>query len=152
MNRDAHLTRLMLDGAVEHRGGQQFVDGAGFAGDRFRRVHRIEPHGFASHPVAGGIATIMSARGARDSAYAFGGENPAMRPTLDAGGSAIYDSRGNIVSIVQQAIRIVHATAIEIVASSVTITGDLTLTGDLTCSGDGTFGGSVTDADGDGGA
>lgn len=126
---DGHLTRLMLDGTVDHRGGQQFVNGKGFAGDGFENVHRIEPHGFASHPVAGGIAAVLSARGNRDSAYAFGGENPKLRPELSAGGAAIYDHLGNIVSIVETNIRIVHATRIHMIAPEIILEGMVKLGG-----------------------
>ncbi|QKV20236.1 phage baseplate assembly protein domain-containing protein [Oricola thermophila] len=124
---DGNLTRLELDGTVEHRGGQQFVNGTGFAGDAFERVHRVEPHGFASHPVAGGIAAVFSARGSRDSAYAFGGENPSLRPSIEAGGTAIYDHLGNIVSIVASEMRIVHATGIHIVAPEIVLEGNVRL-------------------------
>jgi phage gp45-like len=151
MRRDGHLTRIRFNGTVRHEGGQQFVNGKGFAGDDFEDVHRLEPHGFASHPVEGGVGMVMQTR-ARDSAYVVGGENPAMRPAIDAGGTAIYDSRGNIVSIVEAAIRIVHATEIVIVAPMITVQGDLDLQGNLTVSGDGTFAGVVTDSDGNNGA
>lgn len=124
---DGHLTRFELDGTVEHREGQQFINGKGFAGDSFERVHRIEPHGFASHPVKGGIGVAMSARGNRDSAYLFGGENPSMRPTVDQGGTAIYDHTGNIVSVVQKQMRIVHSSKVHIVAPEIILEGKVRL-------------------------
>lgn len=135
--RDAHFTRIELDGAVKHDNGQQFVSGRGFAGDAFEDIHRIEPHGFASHPVKGGIGHLILPRGARDSAYVIGGENPAMRPEIGAGGTAIYDAHGGVISIVNKAVRVVGAT---------TIVGDVHIDGNLTCSG------SITDADGNNGA
>lgn len=126
---DGHLTRIEFDGTVEEKDGQQFVNGSGFAGDRFERVHRIEPHGFASHPVRGGIATLIQARGNRDSAYVFGGENPALRPVLPQGGTAIYDHNGNIASIVMAETRIVHAQKVHIVAPEIVLEGKLRLGG-----------------------
>lgn len=129
---DGHLTRMELDGTVEHRNGQQFVSGKGFAADGFERVHRIEPHGFASHPVKGGLVTLLSARGNRDSAYAFGGENPKLRPSganLTEGGTAIYDAAGNIASIVSANIRIVHSTIIHLVAPEIVLEGMVKLGG-----------------------
>ncbi|MCA0275875.1 MAG: phage baseplate assembly protein [Proteobacteria bacterium] len=126
---DSHLTRLELDGTVDHRDGQQFINGKGFAGDRFERVHRIEPHGFASHPVKGGIGVAMSARGRRESAYLFGGENPGLRPDVALGGTAIYDHTGNIVSVVQAQLRIVHATVIHLVAPEIILEGSVKLGG-----------------------
>ena len=144
---DGHLTRFQLDGKVEHKDGQQFIDGKGFAGDRFERVHRIEPHGFASHPVKGGIGVAMSARGNRDSAYVFGGENPSMRPDIAMGGTAIYDHTGNIVSVVQANLRIVHAAVIHMIAPEIILEGQVKLGGpgaDRPVSAQGTI-----DSDGD---
>lgn len=129
---DGSLTRLVLDGTVEHREGQQFVNGKGLASDLFERVHRIEPHGFASHPVEGGIGALMTARGSRDSAYVFGGENPALRPKgewLTQGGTAIYDAGGNIISIVGAKLRIVHATEIILQAPRIVLDGTVYLGG-----------------------
>lgn len=129
---DSNLTRFELDGVVEHKGGQQFVNGRGFAGDGFERVHRIEPHGFASHPVKGGIGVALSARGQRDSAYVFGGENPGLRPSgdmLGPGGTAIYDAAGNIVSIVGASLRIVHSSTIHLVAPEIVLEGMVKLGG-----------------------
>jgi len=126
---DGNLTRFELDGTVEHREGQQFVNGKGFAGDAFERVHRVEPHGFASNPVAGGIGVAMSARGNRDSAYVFGGENPDMRPNVDMGGAAIYDHTGNIVSVVQKDMRFVHSAKIHIIAPEIILEGRVLLGG-----------------------
>lgn len=122
------LTRLQLNGTVDHRNGQQFVEGTGLAGDAFTRVHRIEPHGFASHPVKGGIALGVS-RGRRDTTYAIGGENPALRPGLPQGGTAIYDHNGNIVSIVTSELRIVHAGKIHLVAPEIILEGAVKLGG-----------------------
>lgn len=126
---DGNLTRFELDGTVEHREGQQFVNGKGFAGDKFERVHRIEPHGFASHPVKGGIGVAMSARGNRDSAYLFGSENPGLRPSVDMGGVAIYDHTGNIVSVVEKEMRVVHAARLHIIAPEIILEGVVYLGG-----------------------
>lgn len=108
MSWDAGLTRMLLDGQVRHEHGQQFLGGKGFAGEKFPRVHRVEPHGFTSHPVSGGIATLMHSRGNRDSAYAFGGANPSLVPELPQGGTALYDHLGNIVRVVEAHARIEH--------------------------------------------
>lgn len=126
---DSNLTRMELSGKVDHRRGQQFIDGKGYAGDLFEKVHRIEPHGFASHPVAGGIAAVLSARGARDSAYALGGENPTLRPDVAMGGAAIYDHTGNIVSVVQKDLRIVHSAVIHLIAPEIVLEGIVRLGG-----------------------
>ncbi|WP_039189940.1 phage baseplate assembly protein domain-containing protein [Aureimonas altamirensis] len=130
MASDANVTRMLLDGGVKHNGGQQFLSGKGLAGERFPRVHRLEPHGFTSHPVAGGIATILQSRNSRDSVYAMGGANPGLVPSLDQGGTAIYDHLGNIVSIVMSEMRIVHATKIVIEAPEIVLTGMVKLGGE----------------------
>lgn len=118
---DSGLTRFELNGEVEHKDGQQFVNGKGFAGDVFERVHRPEPHGFASHPVRGGVGFLLAARNNRDSAYMLGGENPAMRPMLELGGVAIYDNHENIVSIVARSLRIVHSSTIYLKAPNIVL-------------------------------
>ncbi|MBZ8133219.1 phage baseplate assembly protein [Afifella sp. IM 167] len=130
---DASLTRFLLDGTVTHRGGQQFVDGKGLAGDLFERVHRIEPHGFASWPVKGGIGAALQSRASRDSAYVIGGENPQLRPSgeyLTEGGTAIYDAAGNIVSVVAKSLRIVHSAEVRIVAPKIVLDGEVYLGGE----------------------
>lgn len=130
MSWDVNVTRMRLDGAVRHRAGQQFLGGKGYAGEGFPRVHRVEPHGFTSHPVAGGIATVIGARGNRDSLYALGGANPGLIPELPQGGTAIYDHLGNVVSLVQAEMRIVHATRIHLVAPTIVLEGDVKLGGE----------------------
>lgn len=125
---DDVLARIELSGKVDHRRGQQFVAGTGFAGDAYARVHRIEPHGFASYPVKGGIALAVS-RCRRDTTYALGGENPGLRPELPQGGTAIYDHNGNIISIVTAAMRIVHAATVHIVAPEIVLEGTVRLGG-----------------------
>lgn len=133
---DGNLTRIEFDGKVEHRRGQQFVNGKGFAGDAFERVHRIEPHGFASHPVQGGIATLIGARGQRDSAYVFGGENPKLRPELPQGGVALYDHNGNIIKLIgDSAVFDFGSRSATFTAGGWTINGPCTINGDLTVNG-----------------
>ncbi len=129
MGYDANVTRMFLDGNVQHVEGQQFLRGKGLAGESFPRVHRVEPHGFTSWPVAGGIATLMQARANRDSLYAMGGANPDLVPQLGRGGSAIYDHLGNIVSVVENKVRIVAAESVTIVAPTIVLDGDVKLGG-----------------------
>ncbi|MBS9720169.1 phage baseplate assembly protein [Tianweitania sp. BSSL-BM11] len=142
--RDAGLTRLLLDGKVIHEGGQQFLAGKGMAGEHFPRVHRVEPHGFTSNPVAGGIATVMQAGGQRDSVYAMGGANPSMVPQLDPGCSALYDQFGGILKFITAGavFDIGSRTATFTMGgwtinapNGVTINGDLQVNGDIHASG-----------------
>lgn len=128
MGSDANVTRMLLDGRVTHVNGQQFLAGKGLAGERFPRVHRVEPHGFTSHPVAGGIATLVQARGNRDSAYALGGANPGLIPQIAAGGTAIYDQFGGIISIVQKKVKIV-ADEYHVIAANIILEGNVKLGG-----------------------
>lgn len=178
MASDAGLTRFELDGTVTHRKGQQFVNGKGYAGDGFEEVHRIEPHGFASHPVKGGIGALMQARGNRDSGYIFGGENPSLRPDIPEGATAIYDHLGNVIRLVGTSVdfdfKDKPATMkagswqmdgpVTFNAGTATIEGDLTINGNLILNGNlkvvgnielvgsMTATGSIVDGDGDGGA
>lgn len=142
---DGHLTRMEFDGIVEHRHGQQFVGGRGLAGDTFARVHRIEPHGFASYPVKGGIGAVMSVRGNRDSAYAFGGENPALRPGLPQGATALYDAHGNIIKL------FAGGAVLDFGARTATLTaGNWTINGNVTINGTLHVTGNITSASPDG--
>lgn len=129
MGSDAFVTRMLLGGQVQHVNGQQFLAGKGLAGERFPRVHRVEPHGFTSHPVAGGIATVMQARANRDSVYAMGGANPDLVPTLGVGGTALYNQHGHIISIVEHDIRLVTSGTIHLQAATIILEGDCKLGG-----------------------
>lgn len=129
MGYDANVTRMFLDGDVQHVEGQQFLRGKGLAGESFPRVHRVEPHGFTSWPVAGGIATLMQARANRDSLYAMGGANPDLVPQLEQGGAAIYDQFGSVVSLVQRKVRIVSSESVTITAPTIVLDGNVKLGG-----------------------
>ncbi|MEP9378381.1 phage baseplate assembly protein [Aquabacter sp. CN5-332] len=126
MGFDANVTRMLLDGGVQHKDGQQFLSGKGLAGERFPRVHRVEQHGFTSWPVQGGIATIVQARSNRDSVYAMGGANPDLIPQLGMGGTAIYDAHGGIASLVQKKMRVV-ADEFHVTAGSIILEGNVKL-------------------------
>lgn len=146
---DASFTRFALDGNVRHRNGQQFVDGKGFGSDRFEDVHRVEPHGFASYPVKGGIGAILQSRGNRDSAYAFGGENPKLRPELDPGCTALYDQHGGILKFITSgAVFDVGSRTVTFTAGGWTVNGPCTINGDLQVNGNINASGSIIDATG----
>lgn len=156
------VRRFEFDGRVEEKGGQQFVSGRGLYGDGFTRIHRVEPHGFASSPPKGSKGLIVSTD--PDNAYVLGLEHPGHRPNdLPAGASAIYDAAGNIIKLLggdgavfDFASRTATLKAgnwtinaesgVTINSPTVTINGNVQLNGNLTASG------SVTDGDGDGGA
>lgn len=95
------MRRIELDGRVVERGGQQFVSGRGAMADGWTEIHRIEPHGFASHPIKGGKGLLFPMPGNPDTAFVLGGESPENRPSgLPQGGTALYDAAGNIIRMV----------------------------------------------------
>ncbi|WLR92948.1 phage baseplate assembly protein domain-containing protein [Shinella zoogloeoides] len=139
------MRRIELDGRVVERGGQQFVSGRGAKADAWTEIHRIEPHGFASSPIKGGQGLLLPMPGNPDMAYVLGGENPGHRPAgLPAGGTALYDSHGNIISLVGSKVRFV-APLFEFVGK-VSIDGSIEMTGGITAAG------SIVDGDGNNGA
>ncbi|MBY5804077.1 hypothetical protein HFN52_10755 [Rhizobium leguminosarum] len=117
--------RIELDGENVEKGGQQFVSGRGLYSDGYTRIHRIEPHGFASMPIKGAKAFLLQPNGDADQAYVFGGEHPAHRPSdLPGGGTAIYDSSGNIISLVGTSIRVKSGGVLMVISpDGVAITG-----------------------------
>jgi phage gp45-like len=125
--------RFEFDGTIAEEGGQQFVNGRGAYGQGFTRVHRPEPHGFASQPIKGSKGLILSPNAQSDEAYVFGGEHPEKRPTgLPAGATALYDASGNIIKLVGNQIEISGNT---VWAGNLTITGNLHVNGNITASG-----------------
>jgi phage gp45-like len=103
----------------------------GYAGEEFTRVHLVRQYGFHSvvPPRSHGIGLAL--RGMRDLAVMLGGEYPDYRPkNRDVGSTALYDMHGNIVSLVESEIRIVHATKIHLVAPSIVLEGTVKLGGD----------------------
>jgi len=117
--------RIELDGENIEKDGQQFVSGRGLYNDGYTRIHRIEPHGFASMPIKGAKAFLLQPNEDADQAYVFGGEHPAHRPAdLPGGGTAIYDSSGNIVSLVGTSIRVKSGGVLMVISpTGVAITG-----------------------------
>lgn len=140
--------RMQLDGRVETKNGQQFVSGRGLAGDRWTRILRLESHGLASEPVAGGQGIVFSPNGIPEEAYFLGGEKPSLRPSgLPAGAKAIYDAGGNIIKLVGTGIDIAaDGNTVTITCATLVLNCNVQLNGNLTATG------SVVDGDGDGGA
>lgn len=139
------MRRFEFDGRISERKGQQFVSGRGAYGDAWTEIHRIEPHGFASSPIAGAKGLLLPMPGNPDYAFVLGGEHPGKRPSdLPAGGTAIYDSSGNIISLVGSKIRLV--------APQFEFVGDVTIDGSITMTGGISAGGSIVDGDGNNGA
>ena len=145
--------RMQLDGRVKVKDGQRFVYGRGFAGDRYTEILLIEPHGMAGEPVEGGQGLLLSPNGIPEETYFFGGAKPGLRPSLPAGGKAIYDAAGNIVKCVGSGVVIdAGSRTINIASGTWTITGNGTITGNLQVNGNITCSGTITDSDGNNGA
>ncbi|MCJ7996697.1 phage baseplate assembly protein [Rhizobium cremeum] len=138
------MMRFDFDGRVEEKGGQQFVSGRGVFGHGYTRVYRPEPHGSASSPVKGGKGILFPMPGNPDFAVVLGGEHPGLRPVLPAGGRAIYDANGNIISLV--------GTKVRYVAPLHEFVGNFTIDGSISMTGGISAGGSIVDGDGNNGA
>ena len=70
------------------------------------------------------MQAILAALGGRaDRLTCLGVDDPRYRPNLGAGAVALYNSQGNIISLVQQNIRIVSGQPIAVTAPSMTING-----------------------------
>lgn len=131
------MRRIELDGRVVERGGQQFVSGRGTMADGWTEIHRIEPHGFASHPIKGGKALLLPMPGNPDTAFVLGGENPANRPSgLPAGATALYDASGNIIKLFgPDVIMDFGSRTVTMTGGTWNIKGDLNVDGNITATG-----------------
>lgn len=138
------MRRIELDGRVVERGGQQFVSGRGTMADGWTEIHRIEPHGFASHPIKGGKALLLPMPRNPDMAFVLGGENPANRPSgLPAGSTALYDASGNIIKLMGPDV------VMDFASNTITLTGGTwNIKGDLNVDGNITATGSIIDTTG----
>lgn len=168
------LVRFEIESSREE-GGQLLVSGKGLAGESFKDLLFIQPHGAASRPPAGsiGIASVMPGR--RTQSLVVGVEHNEHRPALPDGAAALYDHAGNIIKLTAGGVTldfgnrtITHTSgewnieceglSISAGANGVTMTGTMSLIGDLAIdgniqvTGNVTAAGSVTDGDGDGGA
>lgn len=148
------MRRFEFDGRFDQRNGQQFVSGRGGYADGWTDIHRIETHGFASVPVKGGKGLVLPMPGNPDQAFILGGEHPGHRPTgLPAGGTAIYDSTGNVMKFIGDGIVVdVAGRTITTTAGGWVLNGPATINGDLTVNGNVNVSGSVVDGDGNNGA
>lgn len=112
----AMLRRATILG-VDDGGTQQLVHMRGLAGEEFTKVYRAQPHGLSSVPPKESEALLLTLGGRSDRAVMIGGEHRDRRPKgLPAGAVAIYGADGEIVSLVQRAVRVVGET-VRVVAS-----------------------------------
>ena len=133
--------------------GQLLVTGRGMAGERFEDLPWYEPHGFASHPVAGAVGTMLAPGGRREQAMIMAATDPALRPPIEAGDGALYDAHGNLIRLYSGgAIFNFEDRSITLTGGQWTINGPVTINGDVLVNGNVHATGSITDGDGDGGA
>ncbi len=96
----AEIFRFLAD-KIDDRGDQQLIKGRGHADDEFDRVHRVMPYGLSSNPPAGSHGIGLAPGGYNELLIALGVEDPKLRQrNLPTGATALYDSKGNVVSLV----------------------------------------------------
>ncbi|SEQ48278.1 Bacteriophage Mu Gp45 protein [Faunimonas pinastri] len=117
----ADLFRFQVS-ETQDDGAMQTLKGLGYASEELTGVHRVMPFGLASFAPAGSHALAVAMRGQRSLVAALGLEHPDYRlRNRETGSTAIYDMHGNVVSLVQQSLRIVHAEQIALVCGSASI-------------------------------
>lgn len=116
---NAMLTRGRLT-SLDDGDGLQRMEAVGLKGATYTKILRPQVHGFTSHPPPGAVGAIIALGGASQRAIFLGGEVPGLRPSgLPLGATAIYDHLGNIVSLVEQRMRIVHSTETVVVCPTI---------------------------------
>lgn len=106
------FARFQVEDVVDS-GGVQLVGGRALNGERFRddfRLVRLQGHGLTTHPQPGAVGVALFPFGDRQRGYLLGLESTGLRPkSQPAGASVLYGANGEIVSLVQNKIRIVAA-------------------------------------------
>lgn len=96
---------------VDDSGSQQLVHMRGLKGEEFTKVHRLQPHGLTAVPPKDAEAFLLALGGRSDRVVMLGGEHKDRRPTgLPPGATALYGADGELVSLVQRAVRVVGET------------------------------------------
>lgn len=130
---DARLSPQLLRVTVvdvDDSGPQQFVHGTGLAGHDIGKMVRAHPHGFSSNPPSGAEGHALVLGGGADRMFALGLEHPKYRPVnTPIGGTIIYDSAGQAVSLVLTSIRVVSPAKITLQAPTIELIGNVTLGG-----------------------
>lgn len=124
MFRDANaITRARLM-AFDDSGDYQTADFRGYAGETFTKVHRVQAHGFSSHPPADAVG-VMLRLGESDRALALGFETAGRPKALASGGTAIYDQHGNVLKMINSSVELsAPDVPMTIKAKTLTIEGD----------------------------
>lgn len=130
--RHARLVRAKLMETNDERAQQQMI-ASGLAGEQLggeRMLARIQNFGFASSPPVGSHGFALQMNGARSMATILGMESAEHRfKNLAYGETAVYDSTGQVISLVQRKIRIISPVSVEIVAPEIALNGNVVLGG-----------------------
>jgi phage gp45-like len=127
------LERFELDGETLVRDGQLLVNGKSHRGGVAKRVMVPQPHGFVAMPVKGAQGVVGYLNGDPEQPVLLGYANPGKVPEVGAGGTAIYDANGAVVSVVGNKVR--HVAAEHTFVGAIFIEGDIMHTGNMTSSG-----------------
>lgn len=104
------FARFQVDDVVDS-GGVQLVGGRALNGERFRddfRLTRLQGHGLTTHPQPGAVGLAVFPFGDRARGYVLGIESTGLRQKdTPAGGSVLYGANGEVVSLIQNKVRIV---------------------------------------------
>ena len=142
MTSSAHLTRFEIDSS-RFDNGQLLISGRGLAGETFKDLLFVQPHGAASRPPKGAIGVAMVMPGRRTQAMLMGIEHAGHRPDLPAGASALYDASGNIIKLFAGGV------TMDFGSRTITMTGGTwNLKGNLNVDGDIFATGSIIDTTG----
>ena len=116
------IRRVTLEQVYDEE-GQQRMKVRGLASETLDKVVRVQPYGFTSNPPKGSTGLLLALGGRADRAMLLGIEKDDLRPKAQTPGHvAIYDGDGQIVSLVEQTIRIKGASEIRAEVGSATIT------------------------------
>lgn len=126
-----NLVRFVVD-QTRDDGETQRVEGRGLAGERFTgdfALRRLQQAGLTSTPLPGAVGIAAFLEGDRRRGYLIGVESGDKRAkNVPAGYQTIYGANGEVVSIVENNIRLVAAKIsifgiLEITGASVTHNG-----------------------------
>lgn len=82
-----------------YEGGRLLVTARGLNGEVFEDIPVRESHGFHSRPHAGAVGHVYGGRGNRDELFFLLGSDDGKVPQLGEGEAAMYDDKGNVVTL-----------------------------------------------------
>ena len=121
---DPHRPQLHLAtlGDLDDSGVQQLASATGFLGHIIGQAVRRQGFGLSSVPPAGAEFLFLASGGRSDRGHLLGGEHPDYRiANTPLGGTVLYNHTGDVVSVVQKNIRIVHASDVQMVVQGMLV-------------------------------